>query len=157
MVVSWILSILVVWWFPSSLALWNPLLAPIAQAIAKRELSTALWGCFLTGCVQDLLLASPRFGVLTLSSLISGALVFRIVRLFPIDGFLGTFLVALLAAVQGIMDILLCSVLGLSDAYSLISLLVWKRLILSIVCSTCWAFVVFLGTVVSRWFQRRAT
>ena len=141
MVVSWIASILVVWIFPSSLAIWNPFLAPIARSIVKRQLFAVLWGCFLTGCVQDLLLASPRFGVLALSSLISGSLVFRMVRLFPVDGLQGTFLVALLAAMQGVLDIFLCSVLGFSDAYSFCELLVWKKIVLSIVFSTSWALV----------------
>jgi hypothetical protein len=155
MAVSWVMSILVVWLFPSSLAIWNPLLAPIARSVVRRHLSAALWGCFLTGCVQDLLLASPRVGLLALSSLISGAFVFRVVRLFPLDGFQGTLLVALLAATQGIMDILLCFVLGFSDAYSFFTLFAWKRIVLATVCSTGWAFVLYLGTVIRRRFLWR--
>lgn len=157
MVVSWILSILVVWLFPSSLSIWNPFLAPIAQSIVKRQQTSVLWSCFLTGCVQDLLLASPRFGVLALSSLISGTFVFRVVCLFPLDGLQGTLLVALLAATQGLMDIFLCTVLGFSDTYSFFTLLAWKRIVLSIVCSTCWAFVLYLCTVASRRFLRRTS
>ena len=155
MVFSWAVSILVVWLFPSSLATWNPFLAPIARSIAKRQLSAALWGCFITGCVQDLLLASPRFGVLALSSLISGAVVFRAVRLFPLDGFQGTVLVPFLAAIQGVMDILLCSFLGFSDVYSFFELFVWKRIVLSIVCSTCWAFALY-GIQYAIFFRRRS-
>ena len=156
-VISWAVSILVVWLFPSSLAVWNPFLAPIAQSIVKRRLVAALWGCFLTGCVQDLLLASPRFGVLALSSLISGAFVFRVVQLFPLDGFQGTLLVMALAATQGFMDVFLCTVLGFSDSYSFFTLLAWKRIILSIICSSCWAFVLFLCTVTSRRLFRRTS
>ena len=155
MVFSWAASILLVWLFPSSLALWNPFLAPIARSIAKRQLSAALWGCFITGCVSDLLLASPRFGVLALSSLISGALVFRVVRLFPLDGFQGTVLVPFLAAIQAVMDILLCSLLGFSDVYSFFELLVWKRIVLSIVCSTGWAFILY-GIQYAIFLRRRS-
>ena len=155
MVVAWVASILVVWLFPSSLAVWDPFLAPIARSIVRRRLSATLWGCFLTGCLRDLLLASPRFGVLALSSLISGGLVFRMVRLFPLDGLQGTFLVAVLAAVQGVADLFLCSVLGFGESYSFFELLVWKQLILSIVCSTSWAFALYgFWTLVCRW--RRA-
>jgi hypothetical protein len=140
MVFSWLASMALIWAFPSSLALWNPFLAPISLSIVRRNLPAALWGCFLTGCLQDLLLASPRFGILALSSLLSGALAFRIVRLFPIDGFQGTFLATILAALQGILDVLLCSLLGFSDSYSFFELFVWKKVVLSIVFSTCWAF-----------------
>ena len=80
---------------------------------------------------------------MALSSLISGAVVFRAVRLFPLDGFQGTVLVPFLAAIQGVMDILLCSFLGFSDVYSFFELFVWKRIVLSIVCSTCWAFALY--------------
>lgn len=155
MTFGWIISFLIVWSCPSIVAAFNPFLAPISQAIRQRKLTSALWGSYLAGVLRDILLSSPRLGLLGLSSLLTTAIIYRLSRLLSVEGWQGSFVVMLLSILEFFLDTLFCLLASPYDNLSFFALWSWKSLFLCTLFSCSWACVLGLCTIMVRWYKTR--
>ena len=155
MTLGWIISLLFAWSFPSILAVFNPFLAPISQAIQRRKLYTVLWTSYLTGLLRDIILSSPRLGVLGLSSLVTSAITYRLSRFVSVEGWQGSFVVFVLAVFEFILDTAFCSIAEHFDLPSFSSLWSWKCFFLFVVFGCLWACALGLIAVLIRWCTHR--
>jgi hypothetical protein len=155
MTIGWLACLLLSWSYPSVLALFNPFLAPIAKAIQERRLYTALWTSYLTGLLRDIILTSPRLGLLGLSSLLAVAITYRLSRLSSVEGWQGTAVVSVVAAVEFFLDTFFCSMAGQFEGTSFSSVWSWKSFFLFIVVSFLWACALGCLYVVIRWCKTR--
>ena len=155
MIIGWFFSLFLIWWRPSALALFNPFLAIISKAIQERKLYTTLWASYLTGLLRDIILSSPRLGILGFSSLVTGALVYRLARLCSLEGWQGSFVVGLLALVEFFFDTVFCYVAGRLGEASFSSVWSWKGFFLFVVFSCLWACALGLLTMTVRWVKTR--
>lgn len=152
---GWFCSFLLIWLFPSTVALFNPFLAPISRAIQERKLTPVLWSSYLTGLLRDIILSSPRLGLLGFSSLVTSALVYRLSRLLALEGWQGSFVVALLAVGEFFCDSVFCYVVGRSEGITFAFLFTWKSYFLFVVFSCVWAFLLRLCAIVVHWCTRK--
>jgi len=122
-------------WSPAICSLSNPFYAFISQRLCQKKLLPALWIALLSGLFRDVLLASPKIGTLALSSLISCRLAFEYTRFITVEGLTGWIQVtAILALLDSIISVLLCYTVN----PSLVPVLSWKALFLSIVFGCMW-------------------
>ena len=152
MIIGWLLSLLLVWTSPSLLAVFNPFLAPISQAIQRRTLYRALWGAYLTGLLRDIILSSPRLGLLGLSSLVTSAMTYRLACLLSLEGWQGSFVVAMLAVMEFFIDTVFCCIAGGAEGPSFSSVWSWKSYFLFVVFACLWACFLGCIAVARRWY-----
>lgn len=150
MTVEWMLSLLCIWVFPSATAHFNPFLAQIAQAIQRRNVPTVLWMAYLSGLLRDILLSSPRLGLLGISSLLTSGITYRLSHFVSVEGWQGSFIVALLAILEFFFDALFCFLGGHSDLPSFSSVWSWKSFFLFVVFSCLWACALGISAVLLR-------
>jgi hypothetical protein len=155
MTIGWLLSLLIIWWHPAVLAIFNPFLAPISKAIQGRRLYSVVWTSYLTGLLRDIVLSSPRLGMLGLSSLLTSALTYRFSLFFSVEGWQGSVVVAMLACVEFFLDTLLCHMAGNFEGIPFSSVWSWKGFVLFVVFSCLWACALGLITVATRWLKTR--
>ncbi len=121
--------------FPTLCSLSNPFYAFISQKVCQQKLLPALWIALLSGLFRDVLLASPKIGTLALSSLISCRLVFKYTRFITVEGLTGWIQVtAILALLDSVISVLLCYIIN----PSVVPVLSWKALFLSVVFGCIW-------------------
>ena len=152
---GWVFSCLLVWFFPSVLAICNPFLAPVSQAIKSHRPYVMYLGAYFSGLFRDIVLSSPRLGLLALSSLLVCVAVYRLSRLFSFEGWQGFFVVALLAGMQFLSDVLLCSFFGRPEPAPFFVVWSWKSFFLFVVLSCVWALMLGFITVAFRWCTKR--
>ena len=157
---AWVLSVLAIWFWPTALSVYNPFLAPIAKAIQNRQYTTACWGACCSGLARDMILFSPKFGLLCFSSLAVCALVYRLCRLLSLDGWQGSFVVAILAIVQYIADTFACAVTSSLEQGGTTSWS-WRGYALFVSLSCLWAILLGLVHAMRRfstvWLSRRTS
>jgi hypothetical protein len=151
--IGWILSLLISWGFPSILAVFNPFLAPVSKAIQERRFYTVVWSSYLTGLLRDIILSSPRLGILGLSSLVTSATTYRLSRFLSLEGWQGVFVVAILSLLEFSLDTVFCFMAARFDRMSFFSLWSWKSFFLFVVFSCLWACALGLINIVIRWFK----
>ena len=155
MAFGWISALFLTLWYPSTFSVFNPFLAPISVAVQKRKLSSALYASYSTGILRDIILSSPRLGLLGFSSLIATALTYRLSSLFSLEGWQGSFVLALLAIFEFFFDMLFCYAGVRGDAIVFSSMWSWKGFFLFLVFGCTWAFVVrFLSSII-HWCKTR--
>lgn len=152
---GWFFSFLLTCLYPSTLALFNPFLAPISKTIQGRRLYTTLWASYLTGLLRDIILSSPRLGILGLSSLLAGAVVYRLSRLLALEGWGGSFVVAMLAIAEFLCDSVMCYVAGRSEGTPFSSVWAWKSFFLFVVVSCLWAYLLSFCIMIVRMCRNR--
>lgn len=155
MTAGWIFSFLLIWSHPSILAVFNPFLAPISSCIQQRRLISSLWSSYVTGLLRDIILSSPRLGLLGFSSLLTTAIVYRLSRLFSLEGWQGSFVVAMLAIGEFFVSSFLCYFCGHVDDSSFLSVWSWKSFFLFVVFSCLWTLFIGTATIFISWSINR--
>ncbi len=95
---------------PSILYWLNPFAVSIARDIDIFRPKTALIKAYIVGLLRDILLISPRFGLLGLSSAIACMSTNKIVRYFSIEGMMGVPIVFCFVSLEALFDAILCFV-----------------------------------------------
>lgn len=100
----WVSSIAVTFLWPSCHALGNPFIAPVTAMISERRTLFAMWIALVSGLFRDVILSSPRFGLLGLSSLIGATIVNHLFRYVSFEGTPGrVFLAFLMSIFEGVL------------------------------------------------------
>jgi hypothetical protein len=136
MIIEWILSLLVVWFFPVLFSLFNPFFVPISSYLLARRAFLAIIASYITGLLRDIFLATPRFGMLGASSLFSSLIALGVCFYFPLEGFWGA---CIIVSVLTLADALFSAGLGafLCDhAY-----FSWKTLFIALFFSSAWTLL----------------
>jgi hypothetical protein len=102
--------------FPSVFYWLNPFAVSIASDIYSFRPTSALIKAYVMGLVRDILLVSPRFGLLGLSSALACIGANKIVRYFSIEGMLGVPIVFCFVCLEAFLDAGLCFVFVPSDS-----------------------------------------
>ena len=137
MIVEWVFSLFFVWFFPSFFSLFNPFYLPISSYILKRKPFLAALSAYSVGLLRDIFLATPRFGMMGLSSLCSTLVAFGICSHFSLEGLWGS---CILTALLAFCDILFSTCLGsLFCEHAFFS---WKTLIYTLLLSSLWTFII---------------
>jgi len=122
-------------WFPAVCTIANPFLALISRMLCHKRLGPALWIACMSGAFRDVLLASPKVGILALSSLVSCRIAFAYVSLVTIEGIKGWLQVtAILALLDSLLSTFFCFVINPSTFH----VPSWKALFLSVVFACMW-------------------
>jgi hypothetical protein len=120
---KFLISVVFIFCFPSTLYWINPFALSIADDIDRFRPKSALLLAYGAGLLRDILLFSPRFGLLGISSLIACLGTNWAVRFFSIEGMMSLYTVASFICAELICETLFCllfnSTAGLSIEHSL--------------------------------------
>ena len=134
MIVEWVASFLLVWIVPATFSIGNPFILPITSLVLRRKPVAAATWAYCIGLLYDIVLASPRFGMLGMSLLLATLFAIGITFYFSLEGLLGSLL---LVASVTTLDIFFTSFLG-SFFYERF-FFSWKVLLISLSFALLWA------------------
>jgi hypothetical protein len=139
--------------FPSVFFWLNPFAMSIANDINRFRPKAALVKAYAIGLLRDILLFSPRFGLLGLSSALACISTNKIVRYFSIEGMQGVPIVLCFACLEVFFDIVTCFVFV--SAPSEVS---FQQALIYVVCSCLYALVYLsVAGFCTRFFRQRTT
>ena len=148
MIIEWVLSSLLTWFSPASLSSFNPFYLPLSSYILKRKPIVAATGAYLLGIMRDIFLATPRFGMLGMSSLFSALVAICVSFYFSLEGLIGSLV---LTTILALCDILFTASLGsfLCGQF----FFSWRALFFALLFSSLWTISIKSLPIAMRFFS----